>query len=256
MVAISICVPTYECAGYGVPYLIKLFESIEIQTFKNFEIVISDQSVSTDIEELCKFWSSKLPIRYFRTTEGRGSCEHNLNTAISHANGQYIKPLLQDDFFLSELALETMMGRIHPKTWIGVGCKHCKEDDYDNLYYPHNPGWDCTERMAMGNNLIGSPSVVMFPNGVGLEFDINLLYFMDCDFYFRLSKKIGIPHMVNDKLVCIRTRKESITNSMVTPQLVYEEQRYMTYKLRTGMTPPMKDYPLNEARLKTCRLLT
>ena len=44
MSQISICIPTYEYKGRGVEFLAELFDSIERQTFTDFDVVISDHS--------------------------------------------------------------------------------------------------------------------------------------------------------------------------------------------------------------------
>ena len=52
MSQISICIPTYEYKGRGVEFLAELFDSIERQTFRDFDIVISDHSKDDVIEWL------------------------------------------------------------------------------------------------------------------------------------------------------------------------------------------------------------
>ena len=46
---ISICIPTYEFKGDGVKYLSELLDSLRKQTFKNFDIVVSDHSLDDKI---------------------------------------------------------------------------------------------------------------------------------------------------------------------------------------------------------------
>lgn len=41
---ISICIPTWECYGRGFEFINDLLRTIEIQTFKDFEVCISDRS--------------------------------------------------------------------------------------------------------------------------------------------------------------------------------------------------------------------
>jgi DNA adenine methylase len=47
---ISICIPVYECHGFGVLFIQKLLYSISIQDYKNVEIIVSDQSKDSEIE--------------------------------------------------------------------------------------------------------------------------------------------------------------------------------------------------------------
>ena len=63
---ISICTPTYEMNGKGAEYLEYSFNILYYQTFKDFEIIISDHSESDLIKDLCDKWSSVLTIHYFR----------------------------------------------------------------------------------------------------------------------------------------------------------------------------------------------
>ena len=47
----SICIPVWEQHGFGLQYIKDLIYSIQIQTFQNYEIVISDHSINNDIYE-------------------------------------------------------------------------------------------------------------------------------------------------------------------------------------------------------------
>ena len=64
---ISVAVPVYEYYDRGVEFLDDMFRTIEIQTMQPDEIVISDHSVTDDIENYCK--SYDLPIKYKRNPE-------------------------------------------------------------------------------------------------------------------------------------------------------------------------------------------
>ena len=58
----TIAIPTWEINGKGVEYLEYSLNIIAHQTFKDFDIVISDHSINDDIKNLCKEWSSN---RYY-----------------------------------------------------------------------------------------------------------------------------------------------------------------------------------------------
>jgi glycosyltransferase involved in cell wall biosynthesis len=239
--------------------LTKLLDSIEMQTYKDFDVVVSDHTAnSNDIALLCQQYHPRINITYIRNARNRGSCEANLNNAILNAKGSYIKPMLQDDFFLEPLALQSMVDLIKRKdvAWVGAGCMHCREDNTTDLFHPHNPGWIHGIAMALGNNLIGSPSVVMYPNNIKTTlFDYNLIWFMDCEFYYRLAMEIGPPALLNDKVVCIRMRHDSITDSMITPALIAEEQGYVSAKFSSGIPDHMPAFPIMYKRLQECDLI-
>ena len=81
MALISICIPTYEMSGRGVGYLTHSFNILSKQSFKDFDVVISDHSQNDDIKKLCENYSNLLDIQYHRNTEGRGSNSININNA-------------------------------------------------------------------------------------------------------------------------------------------------------------------------------
>ena len=49
---ISVCIPTYEMYGEGYRLLKRNLEILSIQNFKNFEIVVTDNSEDFKIKEL------------------------------------------------------------------------------------------------------------------------------------------------------------------------------------------------------------
>ena len=49
----SIAIPCYEYNGRGVRYLSELFHSIQRQTLKDVEVVVSDQSNDDEIQDFC-----------------------------------------------------------------------------------------------------------------------------------------------------------------------------------------------------------
>jgi len=252
---VSICVPTYELGGRGCAMLTILFMSVDAQTFKDFEVVVSDHSQDDEIKKLCDQWSDKFNIRYIKNDRSRGSCEANLNNAIRHANGEFIKPLLQDDFFYTTDALEKLVGAVSPfHKWVVGGCCHCSEDDSLNVFRPHTPFWVYNDGLALGNNKVGSPSVTLYPRDIkNIYFDENLLWRMDCELYYRIGQEIGPPALVRDSLHVIRMRHDSISDTQVTDAFRDEEYRYIVDKLGP-FERPLTDFPIMSERAERLKL--
>lgn len=241
---VSICIPTFELGGRGIPMLTKLFETIEQQSFKDFEVIVSDHSVGNAIIDLCTSWK-QLNIRYIRNERSRGSCEANLNNAIRHAGGKYIKPMLQDDFFLDDHALDKLTSVLMTdQDWSAGGCMHCREDNTEELFQPHSPQWIPNDSLALGYNRIGSPSVVLYPKSFDNHlFDENLLWLMDCELYYRIGQEAGPPICIPDHLHVIRFRHDSISDSEVNDDIRGEEYHYVIEKIR-GPIADLSKYPL------------
>jgi len=76
---ISIAMPVYESFGRGVEFLSYQFEKFETQTYKNFEVVISDQSKTDAIENFCKnYKTDNFTVKYERNREIQ-VCQRNSN---------------------------------------------------------------------------------------------------------------------------------------------------------------------------------
>jgi glycosyltransferase involved in cell wall biosynthesis len=105
-------------------FLAKALDSFLNQTFKDFELFISDNASTDRTEEICRKYAARdQRIRYFRNAKNMGA-GWNLRRVYSLANGKYYKTAAHDDFiephFLAECiaALEADPGLIlaHTRT--------------------------------------------------------------------------------------------------------------------------------------------
>lgn len=99
---ITVFTPTYNRA-----YIIhSLYESLQRQTFKNFEWLIVDDGSFDETEELIRKWqkeSNLFKIRYYKTENG-GKCRA-INKALEFAEGKLFFTVDSDDY-LTDDALE------------------------------------------------------------------------------------------------------------------------------------------------------
>lgn len=223
----SIAIPTYEYGGRGVEFLTYSFQKISEQTFKNFEVVISDHSLNTEIEELCNQWNDKFKIIYIKNNHGRGIISPNINTAMKNCNGKYIKILFQDDFLYNSSSLEFTYHFIieNDVRWMVTAFFH--SDDGINMHSPLIPVWN--DNIWTGNNSIGCPTGICIKNEDILFFDENLNWMMDVDFYKRMYDKYGEPSISDDFTVVNRTWGERLTDT-ITQDARVKEFRIMVEK--------------------------
>jgi len=92
---ISVAIPCYEMYGRGAEMVQHSLEVFKKQTFKDFEVVISDQSKDDAIENVCKEAEKNVNIKYIRNDnpEHIGSSGGAANFAMLHCNGDLIKIL-------------------------------------------------------------------------------------------------------------------------------------------------------------------
>ena len=134
MKKISIAIPTSGYRGNGDKYLGDLLESIRKQTYKNFNIVISDHCEDSLIEDkIAEF--GDMEILYNKNPNNIGNSPLNLNKAIDLCDGEIIKVMFQDDIFFSEDSLDLIAVNLgnSEKMWLLNGCNHM--DDGVNIPY-------------------------------------------------------------------------------------------------------------------------
>ena len=86
-VKLSVGMPVYN----GQEFLASAIDSILNQSFKDFELIISDNASTDATEQICQEYAAKDPrVRYFRNAENIGASD-NYNAVYHHAQGEYFK---------------------------------------------------------------------------------------------------------------------------------------------------------------------
>ena len=101
-IKVSVVIPCYEYGGKGVRYLSDMFRTISQQTLKEVEVIVTDQSVDTEIEDFCNDNIFDLNIIYFRDDEHRGDVATNMNIGMDLAKGEVVKMMFMDDYFYTK----------------------------------------------------------------------------------------------------------------------------------------------------------
>jgi glycosyltransferase involved in cell wall biosynthesis len=209
----SIAIPAYEMHGKGAEFLNFSFNCLNSQTYKDFEVVVSDHSKTNEIEKICEEWSSYLNIVYLKNEINRGSSSANINNALYNCSSEWIKILFQDDFLYRKDSLEIIKKHILENSklyWIANAC--CHTNDGVNLHTPHTPKWNYDQ--VIGNNGISSPSVICINKNIDIKFDEKLLWLMDVDFYQKMYMKYGEPYYINEILVVNRNWGNRLSDTL------------------------------------------
>jgi len=220
---ITVVIPTYEMRGMWKQYLKRNLDILAKQTYKDFDVVVSDDSthfVQSTIELMCKSY----PFVTYVRNQGEKGISSNLNNAIKHATGNKIKILFQDDFLLGDDALQDIALNFKGN-WMVTACEH--SPDGVNMVRPFYPKYN--DDIINGNNTISSPSVLTILNQDPLLFDENLNMFMDCDYYRRCYDKFGEPTIMNIINV-VNTVGEHQESLNIKPEKIQEEKKYIKKK--------------------------
>ena len=201
---ISLCIPTY-----GRSHLLKkLLDSIKLQTFRDFEILINDNSPDDSVELLIDSYKNDLPVSYVRN-QPAVSAGLNCIKVMQRATADWIKVMHDDDWFASENALQCFADAAlqSGKDFIFSACKEVWLDSgrtqEDMLTTKKKQMLDDSIFSLFYLNVIGHPSVVMHKRDLSLEYDSNFNWVIDIDYYMRYLGKHPGYHYIPEILVNI-----------------------------------------------------
>lgn len=187
---ISICIPTYQR-----PHLLKtLLDSISIQTYNDFEIIINDNSKDDSVEQLLKSYTDKLPINYIKNNPSTTAAE-NTNAVMQRANGEWIKLMHDDDWFANADALQQFAdaAKRSGKDFIFSGCTQVWLDSGKtqiDLLSEEKKQWLTESPFCLFYlNVIGHPSATMHKKDNSVLYDTGIKWVLDIDFYMRYFQK-------------------------------------------------------------------
>ena len=195
---VSILIPTYN-----QPELLKrALDSVLIQTFRDFEVVITDDSDNDEVLKVIREYSDLLEIKYFKNTVRLGST-YNWNEAIQKSSGKYIKFLHHDDWFYDENGLNYFVDALdsNPDSDIAF-CDSNVYDVHQTLINVHTlnqydiANLNKSPKYLFANNIMGSPSAIIYRRSVDKKFDLKLKWVVDIDFYYSIL-------IVNPKFIYI-----------------------------------------------------
>jgi glycosyltransferase involved in cell wall biosynthesis len=223
---ISIAIPTYEMSGRGAEFLNYSLNKIYQQTYKEFEVVVSDNSKDDMVQRVCELWSPHFKIVYLRNNH-IGSAP-NTNNCLRNCSGELIKILCQDDYLADKFALEKIVREFNndpKKMWL-VG-DYIHTTNRNDFAIVQRPVWNDNIKF---HNTIGTHSCLTIRNKDLIYFDDNLVWFVDCEFYDRLYKKFGEPIFLRDITVVQFIGNHQVTNTIATEEVKRKEEEYLKGK--------------------------
>jgi glycosyltransferase involved in cell wall biosynthesis len=229
---ISVCIPTYN----NVKNLQRVIDSVDMQSFTSYEIIVSDDSTTCDVRELIQLnIQNGVAIRYYHHPISLGSPK-NWNFAIQQAKGKYIKILHHDDWLLTSDALSLYYAEVSKaeKKFVFAAA----ESIQNGILFHHVPSKTMHQDLhanpfiILKANFIGGPSSILFPNDQ-LFFDERLIWLVDVDFYLQLFIKKYSANYISKQLYCTFMDDSNITNRCVNDyDLNIKELSIIYYKYK------------------------
>ncbi|UCS91988.1 glycosyltransferase family 2 protein [Echinicola marina] len=280
-VKVSICIPIYN----GEEYLCECLSSVKNQTFKDFELIISDDKSTDSSLKIVQGFLRKNPwIKnkiFFNNTRGIGS---NWNNCLRNVSGEYIKFLFQDDI-LEPNCLDQMVSYLDANAEVGmVGCLRriiCHDGDseyYSNWIENYSDLQQTLRNTEIGNfrisyslfksslffqepkNKVGEPSSVMFRKKIIKEvgfFRENLNQSLDYEYWYRILKVSDII-ILDSTLIGFRLHKNQASNKnssnskleLKSLNRLYLLNHFWDFSFRNKIEIILRSYPIVQKMIR------
>lgn len=239
----SIAIPFYLKDDYSLIQLSRCINSIEIQSFRNYEIIISIQN------EFLNLKSSKLFNRSFiKLIDASlidGFIQGNLNNAFKFCKGKWIKILFSDDYFLNRNDLQQIYNCLKTggSNWYVTNSLHFNKIS-NKLYKPIIPFF---QNKILELNTIGSPSAIAIKNFNPVLFDVNTWMRLDVEYYFSLYLMYGKPGYIPNVFIVNEIHKNQFSSLMINKtnavnQKLNDELTYIENKHNYKKLKPIKKF--------------
>lgn len=214
---VSICIPTYK----QTEYLKKCLESILAQDFKDYELIISDDTPDDTIEQFLKTILKDHSYSYTRNAPALGMPE-NWNSAIKKAEGKYIKIMHHDDFFTQQDSLRLMVEEIEK---LQASFLFCQTDVWYSKTNTHRIHSISNKQLSLlktkpeflfFKNMIGAPSATLCVNNKAFTYDKNFKWLVDIDFYMQyLFSTHKVVHLNKPLISTVHDTIGQVTASVI-----------------------------------------
>ncbi len=209
---ISICIPAYK----RIDYLQRLLQSIAVQTYRDFEVIVTDDSPNDEVKQLCEQYSGSFILHFYKNLQNLNTPE-NWNEGIRKSKGEWIKLVHDDDWFSSPDSLSKFAEAVqkHPEhTFFFSAYTNIYEGTSRKQEMRLKPFWRKAllndPMILVSDNVVGPPSVTMHKNDGSAWYDRNMKYVVDIDFYIRFLEKTN-PFYIDEPLINVGINRAQVT---------------------------------------------
>ena len=215
--------------------MIRLLDSISVQTFKDFEVIVTDDSADDSVATLIKQFSSSFIIHYYKNARPLGT-PANWNAAIRLARGEWIKLMHDDDWFADQTSLDEFViaSKNSGSTFVFSGYKNISIETNSSEPYIltswHAYLLKSNPYNLLKQNFIGHPSTTLIKNDLDDWYDEQLKWVVDIEFYTRTLLKRKF-HAIRKPLVNLGISSAQVTKAAFrNPEIEIPENLYLLHK--------------------------
>lgn len=258
---VSVVVITYNSSKF----IFETLDSIKEQSYKNLELIISDDASTDDTVEICRRWTSKNIGRFVRTEiltiNKNTGIPANYNRGIISTTGKWIKPVAGDDALMPNCIKDNMeYVLIHPDVKVlysynKVYKEEFKKDKYLKMIPSSFPSNIITNEISAHEqyNILLKGNCIPFTPSLFLNRDALLdsglpdedLFSEDYQMTLKLTRKGYKLNFMEKETVLYRQHEEATHNTI--EKFIIKPHYFKTEKFRERYIYPNipKDISLN-----------
>lgn len=232
---VSICIPTYK----KPEFVKRLLDSIQSQTVKDIEVIISDDSPTNEIGDLANKYKDVMNLKYIHHSPALKSPK-NWNFALSAGSGEYLMLIHQDDWLASITSIESYLKVFENNNNIDfVYSKNTALTQDGRIVTLQGLKYLMTNlekfpyRLVIAD-VIGPPSNVMIRREIHekIQYDENFIWLVDVDYYVRLLKANLNYKYIDNHLITIGLHKDQTTEyCQKNPHIMIKENIWFAKKI-------------------------
>jgi glycosyltransferase involved in cell wall biosynthesis len=235
---ISICIPAYK----RIDYLQKLLQSISIQSFKDFEVIITDDSPDDTVEKFVRNFTGFPNIQYFKNQQVLGTPE-NWNESIRKAQGTWIKLMHDDDWFADKDSLqifyEYTLKHTDCRFFFSAYNNVFDKDDVSKEIRLDARGQFLLKESALNlfkKQYVGNPSCTLIKRDVSLFYDSDFKWVVDFEYYIRCLNQVKSFCYIDQILINVGVNEDQVTKfTFRKPEVEIPENHLMIQKMGFGI---------------------
>jgi glycosyltransferase involved in cell wall biosynthesis len=252
--AVSVCLPAYN----GAAHVEAAIESVLVQSFPDFELVIVDDASTDRTAEIAGGYTDTR-IRFLRNLQNLGAAA-NWNRAVAEARGHYLKLMGQDDL-LYPSCLEQQVTVLDSERDVVLVCAKRDIIDGNGRVLLRGRGLngmsgrigtaEAARRIVRsGTNLFGEPVAVLIRSETASragQFDARLPYVIDIEYWCRLLV-FGPVYALPETLSAFRVSEGSWSAALAREQAFQARSLLRTVRRRHAENVASSDYILGWLR--------
>ncbi len=195
----------------------RLLDSIARQDYKDYEVIVNNNSEEHRLEEICKEYAQRINIKYYKNPVEL-SAGANWNRCMDLCTGEWVKVMHDDDWFATDDALsEFAKAAEQQKKFIWCGWITKNESDGAEVSKQMTPEYaqKIIENpfLLFGHNTMGPPSCIMTHHSIKIRYDVRMTWLVDIDLFINILLQEKEAVYINRNLVYFSYNNTQLTNS-------------------------------------------